>query len=117
MNYQNWSKRKFWGVLIGVFLLGVLLTPKHPVKEIEKTVTKEVPAQCDYTDWKELKAVDDIGLGYCATFADLASKSFEAISRFDTQRLSEITEEVNALSPKITELAERRQALLTKLGY
>jgi hypothetical protein len=49
MNYTTWSKKKFWAVLFGVFILGALMAPKEVTKvetvkevsKVEKVVEKE----------------------------------------------------------------------------
>ena len=29
MNYQIWSKKKFWSILVGVLFLGMIIVPKN----------------------------------------------------------------------------------------
>lgn len=51
MNYQNWSKKKFWIIIIGVLILGMIIAPKNLVRtetvykdrEVVKKVIKEMP--------------------------------------------------------------------------
>ena len=119
MNYQNWSKRKFWAVIIGVFILGFIFAPKNTVKEVpvEKIVTKEVPASCDYSNWKTLKGIDDEGFGLSVESMTLCSQGFNAISEFDTNKLIQITTEMKALTSKINDMGTRRQTILKILGY
>lgn len=119
MKYQTWSSRKFWAVIVGVFILGFVMAPKPEVviKEVEKRVevAKEVPA--DLTNWKALKETDDQVISYCADFAGLSSQGFEAASRFDVDGMQSVNVEISALTKKVTDLAQTRLSILSKLGY
>jgi len=113
MNYQNWSKKKFWIVIVGIFFLGMIIAPKGSVRE----VVKEVPTQCDYSNWRTLKEIDDIGFTLSAEGLDLCSRGFYAVSELDVDKLTKISAEMETLTPKIQNVANRRQSILKTLGY
>ena len=119
MNYKEWSTRKFWIVIVGVFILGAIIFsgPKSSPKEITKEVIKEVPAQCDYSTWKRLKEVDDRGFGYCVKTMELCSQGFTAISNLDVAGIQRVTNDMNRVVPNIEATASERQTILSKLGY
>lgn len=116
MNYKEWSAKKFWAVLLGVFLLGgffVMSSKDTTVKE----VVKEVPATCDYSDWKDLKEIDDTAIGYSVDVIGLCSEGFIAVSNFDINGMESVTNRINAMTPKIEAIGDKRLDVLEKLGY
>ncbi len=113
MNYQEWSKKRFWGTLFIVFVLGIILAPKNPT---EKVIT-EVEKECDYTAWRQLKEIDDEGFNHCTVGFELASEGFYAISTMEFDKIDDIVARTTANNDKITNTAIRRQEVLRTLGY
>ena len=126
-NYQIWTKQKFWIFTGIVFVLGMLF----PLRTIEKKtetvrevpvekrveVVKEVLAQCNFSDWQKLKAIDDQGFNYCTIALELTSQGFTAVSRQDYNQLKKITAQMTVNNQNISEATLERQTLLDKLGY
>lgn len=123
MNYQNWSKLKFWVIILGVFILGVVVAPKNPTQKVtevvykDKEVGQECPACCDYSNWRTLKEIDDEGFDLSAEGMELCSQGFYAASEFDTSKLLQINADMKALTPQLNSLGVKRQSILRVLGY
>ena len=138
MDYQNWSKKKFWVIIVVVLFIGMALSPKKEtireivkevptdkivVKEVikevpvEKIVVKEVSTECDYSNWKALKVIDDEGFNLASIGMGLCSQGFDAASKLDTVEMQKIANKMGVNSDSISKLAIRRQSLLKLLGY
>lgn len=134
MNYQTWSKKKFWMVVFGILLLGMLIAPKgnsvitkevpiekivtkEVVKEVPKEVIKEVPAKYDDTNWRTLKYIDDQAINYAVEELGYCSAGFTAISNGDIETLESLAPKITAVTAKVDALTVQRQAVLGKLGY
>lgn len=121
------TRLKFWLILFGVLMLGSFfgsanstreITKEVPVEKIViKEVAKEVSAQCDYSDWKILKGIDDEGFNLATQTVNLCSQGFYAVSKSDVNTLLDISDKMKLVTPRITEVASKRQAVLKKLGY
>jgi hypothetical protein len=108
-----------------VFLLGfgfaprakeVIVTKEVPTDRVVEVV-KEVPAQCDYTNWKLLKETDDKGFSLFSEFADIASNAFYAVADGDVDKLGSLVKDMEVVGGKIKALVPVRQSVLSKLGY
>jgi hypothetical protein len=115
MNYKIWSKKKFWIILIIIFFSGMIIAPKNPTKEV--FVNKEVPTQCNYSKWQQLKEIDDTVFIYCAINSTLASKGMIAVYNQDIKEMESITSQVKEVNNKINAAGDIRRPLLRELGY
>lgn len=104
------GKKKFWLILVGVLFLGMILSPRG-----KKEVIKKEP--CDYSNWKELKEIDDEGFKYCADFMYLCSDGFVAAADFDISKLEKVQADMEELAPKISRVGNERQEVMEELGY
>jgi len=128
MNYQNWSKKKFWLVLLGVFILGLIMAPKsNPVqvketikevpviKEVVREVTKEVCSK--ENEWRQLKNIDDEGFNLAADGFYTISGMFTAISNNDMTTFSNGIADLKDTTIGMDNVNQRRQVILKSLGY
>lgn len=120
MNYQSWSKGKFWVVLVGVFALGnimALMNNPVQVKEIIKEipVTKEVCSKENL--WKELKTIDDEGFNVAADGFYTISGIFTAIGNNDTNILNRGIADLQETTARMNNVSKTRQQILKSLGY
>ena len=122
-HYQTWTSGKFWAFITVVFFLGMAIPVRTIEKKVEVPVEKrvevvrEIPAQCDYSEWKKLKAIDDWGFTYCTIGFELASQGFTALSKADQKEIQRILKDMKENNQKISDISEERQATLNKLGY
>lgn len=125
MNYQTWSKKKFWVIMIAVFVLGIIIAPKGTTREIVREVSKIS------NDCRELKEIDDTVIKTTSKViliaggsAGLCSQAMTAIVNNDAATLRSITVKVTdsansigELNSQIKILSIERQTVLNKLGY
>lgn len=122
-NYTAWTTKQFWVFTIFVFIGGMFFSIRTVEKRIEipvekrVEVVKEVPAQCDYSEWKRLKSTDDWGFSYCTIALNLASRGVTALGNMDIEEVNNITLKMKENNVKISETAQERQTILEKLGY
>jgi hypothetical protein len=113
MDYKNWSNGRFWLIIFGVLIFGMMIAPKNPTKEI----IKEVPATCNYSNWKALKEIDDRGFSLSASSAVSCSDGFNALLDQDVDAMNKVIDKMKVLVPQIEKITTERQEILKKLGY
>lgn len=67
--------------------------------------------------WKSLKEVDDRGFQLSAEAMGICSEMVTAVRIDDEASISLLTEDIEDSSRMISDVAEKRQAILKELGY
>jgi len=138
-NYKTWNKLKFWLVIAGVFLFGIIVAsstktetkeiPVEVVKEVVREVPKEVEKKvevikevevevCPNEDtWKELKEIDDEGFKKAAEGFRVVSDIFTALENLDFEAVDFHTKRLGVVTDETTEITAKRAEILNELGY
>ncbi len=108
-------------VIIIVFIMGnsygkaQIATTETPVAEITtKEVVKE--KECDYTDWKTLKAKDEEIFLVAADGTMLAADGITAAYNRDVATMEQISKEIKANNLKLNLKKAERDEIIEKLG-
>lgn len=119
VNYKNWSLGEFFIFSLIILIIGMFIPIRKVEVPVEKRVevVKEIPAQCDYSEWKNLKVTDDWGITYCKVGFELASEGFTALGKADQKEIQRILKDMKDNNQKISETSDQRQSILNKLGY
>lgn len=122
MNYQTWSKRKFWLIVAGIFLLGFILAPKGQTETIykDREVVKEVPVAGEsgqIENWKKLKDTDDEVFAVTADMMRICGQGYTDLAKGNISNFSDYTNQMDEKTEQINGLAVIRQSILKQLGY
>lgn len=101
-------------VLVGVFFFGMGIggsdTTSQEIENVQNQIAQE-------SEWKMLKETDDQGFMLAAEAMNYSSQMARVCSTQNVGEVDEISSNVEDLAPKIIEIAEKRQAILKRLGY
>ena len=78
---------------------------------------KKTTEKCDYSKWKELKAIDDRGFQKAAEGFDIVSEILSAASKLDVVKMATKTKELEAKTDEVNGFVDERRKVLKELGY
>lgn len=79
--------------------------------------TETIEVERNLAEWQELKEIDDQGFQLAGQVAQICGEGYKAFGEEDWIKFDEIVERTGDIGIQTTELAERRQEVLQKLGY
>lgn len=105
-------------IAVVAFVFGMATMTGSQTETVKvKEVEKRVEVVKNEKEWKELKAVDDKIIVSASNTMNYCSQGFYAVSEFDLVKLESLTEKVNANTVEMSDLGDKRLAILDKLGY
>ena len=113
--YSLTGKPLSWAKVLPVIIALVVGIGIGGASTKTEVVTKTIPA--DYSQWRELKEVDDTLLQLAARGFMVVSEAVGALDSQDYTTASAKTAELAAMTGKITAHGNERKTILTKLGY